>query len=221
MTGSKYDLGFDLPKTNESGIYKIQCRATGWVYIGGSVNIRNRLLNHISSLERKVHSCTALQYAWQAFGGENFVFSVLEYCEEHIVYDKEVEHQSKESSFLFSRTKRKYVTPTTKLKTSWEDPTRKEAQRARQIKRWSDPEKREKQSRDSSVSAKRSWADKDYRSLKSKQISTQMTKSWDGNAEAREKLSQRMKKLHSDPAFKARCVVGLRARWRANNEPAE
>lgn len=63
-----------------TGVYVIECIPTGLIYVGSSVNIRNRWEQHINSLDRDTHENSYLQRAWNKYGQENFTFSVLELC---------------------------------------------------------------------------------------------------------------------------------------------
>lgn len=71
------------------GIYKITNFINGKVYIGQSINIKNRWKDHINSLNRKDSSCTLLQRAWNKYGEENFSFEILELCSEEMLDEVE------------------------------------------------------------------------------------------------------------------------------------
>ena len=68
-----------LPKS--SGVYEIQNGITGRMYVGSSVNIRERGVQHVRDLNKGVHRCKHLQHAWNKYGSGSFVFVVLELCE--------------------------------------------------------------------------------------------------------------------------------------------
>lgn len=61
-----------------SGVYQILCVPTGKIYIGSSVNLRERWDKHRRSLRNGNHRNVHLQNAWDKYGEDNFVFSVLE-----------------------------------------------------------------------------------------------------------------------------------------------
>lgn len=63
------------------GIYKITNTANGNVYIGQAVNINARVTSHINNLKSNNHVNKHLQNAWNKYGQDSFVFSVLELCE--------------------------------------------------------------------------------------------------------------------------------------------
>ena len=60
------------------GIYKIENKINGKVYIGQSNNIEKRWSEHISALNNDRHANSYLQRAWKKYGRENFEFSILE-----------------------------------------------------------------------------------------------------------------------------------------------
>lgn len=72
-----------------SGIYKITCIPTGKVYIGQSCSIYDRWYMHKWELNKQKHSNKYLQYAWNKYGEKNFVFDILEICDESVIDDKE------------------------------------------------------------------------------------------------------------------------------------
>lgn len=61
-----------------SGVYQITNTVNGKRYIGSSVNVHRRLLDHRRKLSRGAHHSAALQAAWNKYGAESFVFSLLE-----------------------------------------------------------------------------------------------------------------------------------------------
>lgn len=65
------------------GIYKITNKINGKIYIGSSVNLKNRWQIHCSDLRRNKHHSKRLQLAWNKYGAEAFEFTVIE-----VVLDK-------------------------------------------------------------------------------------------------------------------------------------
>ena len=59
------------------------------MYIGQSVNIRNRLYEHKTALKRGIHANAHLQSAVNEYGLENFEFAVLALCAEEDIDDLE------------------------------------------------------------------------------------------------------------------------------------
>lgn len=64
----------------KAGVYKIEHKESGRIYIGSSENIQKRLSAHRWRLQRKVHPNKALQNAWLKHGTEAFIFAPLLYC---------------------------------------------------------------------------------------------------------------------------------------------
>lgn len=73
------------------GIYKITNKQNEKFYIGSSVNIKMRWYAHKSYLRRNIHSNSHLQNAWNKYGEENFIFSILIETDEDSLLDKEQE----------------------------------------------------------------------------------------------------------------------------------
>lgn len=67
-------------------IYRITNIVNKKIYVGQTNrNFKERKKNHISKLRRNVHDNAHLQGAWNKYGEENFIFSVLVYCKtEHL-----------------------------------------------------------------------------------------------------------------------------------------
>lgn len=64
----------------QSGIYKIENKVNSKVYIGSAVNIPKRWREHRHYLSTGT-AADKFQKAWNKYGAENFVFSVVEYVE--------------------------------------------------------------------------------------------------------------------------------------------
>lgn len=63
------------------GIYCIENKINHKKYIGQSINIHDRWNHHINQLNRNVHFNESLQREWSEYGGENFLFSIIELCD--------------------------------------------------------------------------------------------------------------------------------------------
>lgn len=74
------------------GIYKIQNKVNGKVYIGQSVNIASRWKGHIASLRNNHHRNDHLQKSWNKYGEDNFDFSILCECNKEELDDKEIHY---------------------------------------------------------------------------------------------------------------------------------
>lgn len=72
-----------------SGVYIIQNKANSKVYIGASVNIRDRLSMHKLKLKKGVHHNIHLQSSFDKHGQESFDFDLLETCEESLIFSQE------------------------------------------------------------------------------------------------------------------------------------
>lgn len=72
-----------------SGVYKLTNIVTKKYYIGSSVNIHKRIIDHFSKLKRKIHHSKKFQNSYNKYGKSNFVHEVLEYCEIEKLQEKE------------------------------------------------------------------------------------------------------------------------------------
>lgn len=72
------------------GIYKITNQVNGKVYIGQSVNIKQRWAEHKANLRNNKHENSYLQNAWNKYGEANFIFEVIEKCSKDELDDKEI-----------------------------------------------------------------------------------------------------------------------------------
>lgn len=74
------------------GIYKIVNKINMKVYIGQSINIKQRWKDHIRVLNQNKSRCTLLQRAWNKYGEENFSFEILELCTEDMLDEIEIKY---------------------------------------------------------------------------------------------------------------------------------
>ena len=63
------------------GIYMIQNKVNGKIYIGQSVNIEDRWGEHKYELNKGYHHNKHLQRSWNKDGQENFEFTIICECE--------------------------------------------------------------------------------------------------------------------------------------------
>jgi len=63
-----------------SGIYEIRNMVNGHRYIGSSVNLHKREIKHFCELGKNTHHSSHLQRAYNLYGKDNFVFTVLYEC---------------------------------------------------------------------------------------------------------------------------------------------
>ncbi len=75
-----------------TGIYCIKNKVNNKVYIGQSVDVKDRLWHHKSSLKHNRHENDYLQKAWNKYGEDCFEFIVLEYCSEEELNEKEISY---------------------------------------------------------------------------------------------------------------------------------
>lgn len=73
-------IGDNAPP-KQSGIYQITCVPTGKVYVGSTVNIRERWYRHRRLLRVGKHQNPHLQAAWDRYGEACFELSILELAE--------------------------------------------------------------------------------------------------------------------------------------------
>lgn len=74
------------------GIYKIENKENGKVYIGSSKNIHKRWLQHKRTLDNGTHHNVLLQRSYYKYGKDNFTFDILEECTD--ILTKEAEYIS-------------------------------------------------------------------------------------------------------------------------------
>lgn len=68
----------DKNPTIRSGVYAIRCLENGKVYIGSAVNFRSRWRVHRCHLSKGTHHSQHLQFAWNKYGADRFIFEILE-----------------------------------------------------------------------------------------------------------------------------------------------
>lgn len=76
---------------NISGIYYITNLINYKVYVGSSLNIRKRWVQHKNELNKNNHANSHLQAAWNKYGACNFKFDVIQFVPENKL--EEVENQ--------------------------------------------------------------------------------------------------------------------------------
>lgn len=63
------------------GIYKIENKINGKVYIGQSIDVYKRWKQHTCELNKGSHHNVLLQNSWNKYGEDNFIFKLLKTCE--------------------------------------------------------------------------------------------------------------------------------------------
>ena len=77
---------FDIKKC---GIYYIYCLVNGRIYIGSSINVRNRFWEHRRSLKASNHKNRHLQRIYDKYGKDSLVYKLIENCEESVRHERE------------------------------------------------------------------------------------------------------------------------------------
>lgn len=78
-----------MAKEKVIGIYCIENKIDSKKYIGQSNDIYARWYNHKYCLNNNRHSNSYLQHAWNKYGENNFIFTILELCDEPIIDERE------------------------------------------------------------------------------------------------------------------------------------
>lgn len=81
------------------GIYKIQNKINGKVYIGQSQNVEFRCKEHREILRKNSHRNHKIQNAWNKDGEDNFTFELLEECTLEQLDEKEIFYIKKFNSY--------------------------------------------------------------------------------------------------------------------------
>jgi len=71
------------------GIYRIKNLKNKKCYYGSSKNIEKRWRTHLNNLKNGKHHNTHLQRSWDKYGEDNFVFELVEECDETILLELE------------------------------------------------------------------------------------------------------------------------------------
>jgi group I intron endonuclease len=80
------------------GIYKIENLIDKKIYIGSSVNLRNREYKHFWMLNKNKHDNQHLQNSFNKFGENSFKFEILEECDEQSLIERENHHINQNKS---------------------------------------------------------------------------------------------------------------------------
>lgn len=70
-----------MSQLSDSGIYEIINLTTNKVYIGHSKRMSQRWLDHQKDLNKNKHTNCHLQYAWNKYGKDDFIFRKIEFVE--------------------------------------------------------------------------------------------------------------------------------------------
>ena len=81
------------------GIYRILNIVTNKSYVGQSKDIQKRIKRHKNLLRSKKHENKHLQSSWELYNEEDFIFEVLEICDDEDLFEREIYFISNLSSF--------------------------------------------------------------------------------------------------------------------------
>ena len=73
----------------KSGIYLITCLANQRRYIGSAIDITKRQTEHLRMLRGNYHDNTKFHRAWNKYGEDQFIFSIIEFCSERSLIIRE------------------------------------------------------------------------------------------------------------------------------------
>lgn len=93
-----------MPFPKKPGIYKITNLINNKMYYGSSFNLFNRCHNHKMNLRRNTHHNQHLQYAWNKYGEENFVFEIVEIVEANNISREKINLILKEKECFYLNT---------------------------------------------------------------------------------------------------------------------
>lgn len=79
----------DFNLKEKCGIYMFFNMKSGKRYVGSSVDIYNRIHEHVHNLNNNKAHNAHFQNSWNKHGEEAFIFCVLEYCEPEIRFERE------------------------------------------------------------------------------------------------------------------------------------
>jgi group I intron endonuclease len=66
---------------NSCGIYKIVNNVNKKIYVGSSINLNKRKMEHFNKLKLNKHENSYLQRSFNKYGEKNFTFKIIEYVE--------------------------------------------------------------------------------------------------------------------------------------------
>lgn len=224
-----------MNKNHNTGIYKITNSVTGKCYVGSASTIKKRCKQHFSLLEKKSHHSIKLQRSYNKYGKDNFIFSVILFCEKKdlIFYEQQcIDFFNSEklgynmnpiagSSIGVKRTEEQKKLTSEIMKEKWNDPEYRERLTQSSIDSWT-PEKRKKQ-RDkmtgtiqsddqkikASISGKKRFEDKDA-AARQKEILD--------NAREHPKRKENVSKALKTPEYRKKQSEIITEWWRKRKE---
>ena len=215
------------------GIYIITCLTTGRVYVGSSIDVPARLLNHKTLLIKGKHRNPFLLAAWNKYGAEVFTFKMVAECKpanRHVVEQKwitKLRSTSDERGFNIAHPL-KIDAPSPRMsevsRKSWQDDKTHGNRVAGINVKWKDTDFRQRKLRDG-AKARAALAEKRkdpvWRAAFAAKVSATM-KARAQTAEGRTHLQFANRVTHErrrdDPEYKAICEAGLGKRKRVSND---
>ena len=79
----------DFKLKEKCGIYEIFNMENGKRYVGSSIDIYNRIHEHVFNLKNGKSHNQHLQNSWNKYGESSFIYSVLEYCNPSSRFERE------------------------------------------------------------------------------------------------------------------------------------
>lgn len=86
FVSNKEIMNIEFNLKGKCGVYIIFNTLNGKRYIGSSKDLYNRLYDHFYNLKLQTHHNRHLQAAYNKYGESNFLYCVLEFCEESLQY---------------------------------------------------------------------------------------------------------------------------------------
>lgn len=86
------------------GVYMIECLINGNVYVGSCVNLYRRKISHFSLLRNNHHDNKDLQYDFNKYGVNCFLYCILEECDKSDLYKIEQYYMDLHRANLYNRT---------------------------------------------------------------------------------------------------------------------
>jgi group I intron endonuclease len=77
---------------DQAGIYIIRNQVSGKAYVGQSIELNQRVRDHLRELRKGTHFNKHLQSAWNQDGEDAFKFEILEFCDQEQLDDREIKH---------------------------------------------------------------------------------------------------------------------------------
>lgn len=224
--------------TPTSGIYRILNTENGKKYIGSAIDIDSRWYMHRWYLQNGTHNNAHLQRAWNKYGGDAFVFSIVEECNPEHLIEREQSYLPKERTTEALMSEGYYnispIAGSTLGVAISDDRKQKIAQKARERMadpairarmseksrlQWQNPESREKSMKNQAEKIRalternrKNWEDHEYRERHTERM-RQLWKEDGRRDELSQKISSKAKARMQDSAARETIAEGMRKVW--------